>query len=105
MPERVTFALLAVIGAGFAIAFCALCIPPLVDDPDVLAAFAAGFVNPFASGYSLDAICCWAVLAVWVAHERVRWGWVALVVGVVPGVATGFALYLFLRRGREARRR
>lgn len=98
MPDRLYFALLALVGGGFAVAFFVLCAPPVVDDPDVLGAFAAGFVNPFSSGYALDAICCWVVLAIWVAKERVRWGWVALVVGVVPGVATGFALYLFLRR-------
>ena len=97
MPKNLYVGLLLLIGVGFAVAFAALCVPPLLDDPDVLGAFAAGFVNPYASGYSLDAVCCWIVLAVFVGYERVRWGWAALIVGIVPGVATGFALYLLLR--------
>jgi hypothetical protein len=86
---------------GFAGAFALIVLPPLLDNPDLSAAFAAGFVNPYASGYALDAIFCWFVLAVWVIHESrslgVRYGWLALVLGVAPGVATGFAVYLLLR--------
>ena len=77
--------------------------------PDILAAFGAGFVNPYSSGYSADVIACWLILAIWVVYEAksrsVRHGWVCLVVGVVPGVATGFAAYLLLRaKGPEAPR-
>lgn len=87
---------------GFAGAFCAIVLPAfLAERPGVIAAFAAGFVNPYASGYALDAILCWCVLAVWVLHERraagIRHGWIALLLGLVPGVATGFAAYLLLR--------
>ena len=76
-------------------------IPPLIGDPDLLAAISAGFVNPYATGYSLDTIMCWVVLTTWVAYEAkarpVKHGWIAPLLGLVPGVATGFAVYLLLR--------
>ena len=78
-------------------------IPPLLESQDVIGAFAAGFINPYAAGYSTDVILCWCVLAVWVVHERaqgVRHGWVCLLLGVVPGVVVGIALYLVLRTNR-----
>ena len=93
--------LLVSISCGFTIALAVLCVPPLIENPDLIGAVTAGFVNPYASGYALDAICCWCVLAVWVIHEartrRIRHGWLALLLGVVPGVAVGFAVYLLLR--------
>lgn len=101
MPTSLFHALLTLLGATFAAIFAVLCIPPLLENPDIVAAAMAGFVNPFSSGYALDAIFCWLVLAVWVIHEArtlgIRHGWVALVLGAVPGVATGFALYLLMR--------
>lgn len=59
----------------------------------------AGFVNPYSSGYSIDVIVTWCILCVWVMYEsnKVKHGWVCLLLGLVPGVAVGFALYLFLR--------
>ncbi len=93
--------LLVVLGTSFAVAFGVLVVPPLLASGDVIGAAAAGFVNPYASGYALDAILCWCVLAVWVIYERkahgIRHGWIALLLGAVPGVATGFALYLLMR--------
>ncbi len=102
-PVRIGYTLIAVVGVGFAIAFAGIVIPALVrDGGDVVGGLAGGFVNPYSSGYSIDVLCCWAVLAIWVVVERrelqVRHGWVCLVLGVVPGVATGFAAYLLLRR-------
>ncbi|MEN8722584.1 MAG: DUF2834 domain-containing protein [Alphaproteobacteria bacterium] len=101
MSERLFTTLLIILAAGFAAAFCVLVVPPLIESGDVMGAFAAGFVNPYASGYSTDVLMCWAVLAVWVVYEakthKIKHGWIALAVGVVPGVATGFALYLLLR--------
>ena len=101
MPIRLYHALLILLGATFAAIFTVLCIQPLLENPDIMGAAMAGFVNPFSSGYALDAILCWCVLAVWVVHEArtlgVRHGWIALVLGAVPGVATGFALYLLMR--------
>jgi hypothetical protein len=76
-------------------------VPPLVGDPDILGAFAAGFVNPYSSGYSTDVIVCWLILAAWVAFEAksrsVKHGWVCLALGVIPGVAVGLAAYLLIR--------
>jgi len=93
--------LLWLFGLGFAIAFNMIVLPALMRDGDILGAFAAGFVNPYSSGYALDAILCWCVLAAWIAWERktvgIRHGWIALLLGVAPGVATGFAFYLLLR--------
>jgi uncharacterized membrane protein len=89
------------IGAAFSVIFCVVVAPPLLQSGDVVGAALAGFVNPYASGYAWDTILCWLVLAVWVVYEKrslsIRHGWIALVVGLVPGVATGFALYLLLR--------
>ncbi len=81
--------------------FAIVVIPALLQDGDVLGAFAAGFVNPYSSGYSSDVILCWLALAIWVAYERVqfaiRYGWICLVLGIVPGVAVGLPLYIVLR--------
>jgi hypothetical protein len=100
--------LLWLLAVGFAAAFCVIVGPPLLAQPDVVGAFAAGFVNPYASGYALDAIMSWCVLALWVAYEAktagIRHGWVALLLGVVPGVATGFAVYLLMRLRQGAAR-
>ena len=89
------------LAAGFTLLFAVVVVPPLVEDPDIVGAFAAGFVNPYASGFSADTITCWLVLAAWVVYEAsakgVRHGWVCLLLGMVPGVAVGFALYLVVR--------
>jgi hypothetical protein len=93
----------AVIGVGvaFTALFCALVVPALIADGDLLGGFAAGFVNPYASGYSADVVACWVILAIWIVFEAsaksVKHGWLCLVVGVIPGVAVGFAAYLVLR--------
>jgi hypothetical protein len=83
----------------FTMIFCTIVIPPLIDNPDVVGAFAAGFVNPYSSGYSADVFCCWAILLIWVIYEfpKVRYGWICLLLGIIPGVAVGLAVYLLLR--------
>ena len=94
-------AVLIALAIAFTMAFVIVVVPPLLAPGAVIGAFAAGFVNPFASGYAIDVILCWCVLAAWVVHDAtangVRHGWIALALGVVPGVATGFALYLLIR--------
>lgn len=93
--------LLVLLAVGFAAAFTVIVVPPLLQSGDIVGAFAAGFVNPYSSGYALDTILCAAVLAVWVIYEAkalgIERGWIALVLCVAPGVATGFAVYLLLR--------
>lgn len=101
MNDRVFKTALACVAAAFTIIFCVVVIPGLIAEPDLIAAFGAGFVNPFAAGYSTDVIMCWVVLAIWIVYEAkvfsVRHGWICLVLGVLPGVAVGFPLYLILR--------
>lgn len=85
----------------FLAVFAFVVTPPLLDDLDVVGAFAAGFVNPYASGYSTDVIACWVILSAWILYERkalaIRHGWMCIVLGLIPGVALGFALYLLIR--------
>ncbi|WP_372765348.1 DUF2834 domain-containing protein [Litorivivens sp.] len=101
MSESLFKSLMWLLALGFAAAFTILCVPPLIENPDILGAAMAGFVNPYASGYAIDAIMCWWVLAFWVIYEAkttgIKHGWVAVMLGVVPGVATGFAAYLLIR--------
>lgn len=90
-----------VIALMFVIFFSASVVPALIKDFDVLGAFAAGFVNPYSSGYSADVIACWLILVVWVIYEKtklnIQHGWICVLLGIVPGVAVGFAAYLILR--------
>ncbi len=99
MKEKTFKISLSLIAIIFTVIFCILIIPPLIENPDIIGAFAAGFVNPYASGYSTDVFCCWAILLVWVIYEspKVKYGWVCLLLGIVPGVAVGLALYLIIR--------
>lgn len=101
MSESVFRALLLFAALFFTVYFAAVVVPPLIVDPDVFGAFAAGFVNPYASGYSTDVLVCWGILATWIVYEAgaysVRYGWACLLLGIVPGVAVGFALYLLVR--------
>lgn len=99
MSEPAFRTLVALVGVGFAVTFCVIVVPALTWD--IPGAFAAGFVNPFSSGYALDTILCGVILIIWIVHERhtrgIRHGWIAILLCLVPGVATGFALYLILR--------
>lgn len=101
MNEQTFKYLVMGVGLAFAAFFCVTIIPELIAEPAVIAAFAAGFVNPYAAGYSTDVILCWVILTLWVVYERaqfgVRGGWICVLLGIVPGVAVGFALYLVMR--------
>ncbi len=101
MSESLFKSLMWLLALGFAAVFTILCVPPLIENPDILGAAMAGFVNPYASGYAIDAIMCWWVLTFWVIYEArtagIKHGWVAVLLGIVPGVATGLAVYLLLR--------
>ena len=102
MNERAFKATIIAAAAVFTALFTYWCIPPQVANPDIIGAFAAGFVNPYASGYAADTLACWAILTAWIAYEArtksVRHGWVCVLLGIVPGVAVGFAAYLLLRQ-------
>lgn len=91
----------ASVGALFAIAFAVIVVPPLLANGDVAGAFAAGFVNPYASGFSLDAILSGLILIAWILFERraygIRFGWIAILLCFLPGVATAFGFYLLVR--------
>ena len=101
MSESVFRALLIGAATAFTVFFACVVVPPLIENPDIWGAFAAGFVNPYSSGYSTDVLVCWFVLAVWVIYDAkayaVQYGWLCLLLGIVPGVAVGFALYLLIR--------
>jgi len=108
LTKSVFETLVAALGAAFALAFLVIVVPPLMASGDIVGAFAAGFVNPYASGYSLDAILTGLILVVWVVYERrtlgVRHGWIAILLCFLPGVATALAYYLILRtRTRTAK--
>jgi len=100
MNNKTSQIIIAAIGLIFTVFFSATIIPALIKNPDIIGAFAAGFVNPYSSGYSFDVICCWLILAVWVIYEspKVKYGWVWVLLGIVPGVALGFAGYLIMRQ-------
>lgn len=101
MSKSTFEALVIALGLAFAAAFCAIVVPPLLESGDIPGAFAAGFVNPYSSGYSLDAIFCGLILGAWIVHERralgVRHGWIAIPLAFAPGVASAFAVYLIIR--------
>ena len=99
MNPRLFKILIGAVGVAFTIVFCVIVIPALIEKPNIIDAFAGGFVNPFASGYSTDVICCWLLLLIWIIYEspKVKYGWVCALLGIIPGVAVGFALYLLLR--------
>lgn len=101
MNEGLFKSVIIAAAAIFTLLFCIWVIPPLVADPDIIGAFAAGFVNPYSSGYSADVLACWVILAAWIAYEAkaqgIRHGWICALLGIIPGVAVGFALYLLMR--------
>lgn len=101
MSKTLYFSLLAAIALLFTGFFVATVVPPLLASGDVVAAALAGFVNPFAAGYATDVILCWVILVLWVVYEAkvdgVKYGWVCVLLGAVPGVAVGMSCYLILR--------
>ncbi len=102
MLTKVMFeGLIVALGLLFTVVFAVIVVPPLLESGDVLGGFAAGFVNPYATGYSLDTIIAGLILIVWIIYERrtlgVKYGWVCIILCLVPGVATAFAFYLLLR--------
>lgn len=99
MKEKAFTTSVGIVAGVFTLLFCILVLPPLIEQTDIIGAFGAGFVNPYASAYSADVFCCYAVLLIWILYEspKVKHGWMPLLLGLVPGVAVGFAVYLIMR--------
>mgnify|MGYP001554742831 CR=1 FL=1 len=102
MTDRSFRAVLLVLAAVFVVLFAAIIPPALIDDGfDFWGAARATFVNPYASGVSVDVLMAYVVLAVWVFHEartrHVRRGWIALVLGLVTGLTVALVAYLLIR--------
>lgn len=95
--------------ALFLAVFVLYVLPAALDQGDIIKAFAAGFVNPFASGYAMDAIACGLILFFWILFEAkqygIRHGWICIILSVIPGVAVGLALYLLMRHKQLSRLR
>lgn len=81
--------------------------PHIIEQKDLSLVLSSGFVNPYATGYSIDLIATWLVLIVWVVYEykahRIKHGWVCILLGLVPGVVVGFASYLLLRHSQMSK--
>jgi hypothetical protein len=101
VSQKAFISLSALIALAFCAFFAIAVLPPALRSGDIFGAFKAGFVNPFSTGYSVDVILCWVILSIWILYERkslsIRGGWIAILLGFVPGVATGFGLYLVMR--------
>jgi len=93
----------AIIGSTliFMLVFVFYTLPYALEVGDIIQVSLAGFANPITSGWSVDVISCWFILTFWVFFEAkqygVKWGWICLPLGIIPGVALGFCLYLLLR--------
>lgn len=98
---------IVLLGSAFAVFFFVTVLPPALASGDIAGAFAAGFVNPFAAGYSTDVIICAMILLAWAAYERshlgIRHGWVVVPLSFMPGVAVAFAVYLLIRSRQLSR--
>jgi len=77
-------------------------LPYALEMGDIMAVSLAGFANPITSGWSTDVIVCWFIMSFWIFFEakqfQIKWGWICLPLGIVPGVAFGFCLYLLIRQ-------
>lgn len=104
MNNKIFKSALVGVAITFTVVFCVVVMPPLIANPDIVGALSAGFVNPYASGYSSDVILCWVALAILVVYDAkvlsVKFGWTCLLLGIFPGVAVGLSLYLVLRTGQ-----
>lgn len=101
MSDKLFTSTMVFIALLFTLIFAMVVMPALLIDKDIIGGLLAGFVNPYSSGYSADVILCWCTLAMWIIHDAkqyaIKYGWVCLLLGAVPGVAVGFPLYLILR--------
>ncbi|MFT6265144.1 MAG: hypothetical protein ACJAWS_001292 [Oleiphilaceae bacterium] len=92
-----------IISAGIFLAvFLFYTLPAAIDLNDFFASFAAVFVNPLATSYSVDVIAYGFILMFWILfeakHHGIRYGWLCIILCVVPAVAVAFTTYLRLRQ-------
>lgn len=106
MNSRTFTLAMVIVAASFTLFWFVDFLPHVIADGDIMLVLESGFVNPYAAGYSIDLITCWLVLIVWVIYEQrvlqVKYGWVCIALGLVPGVAVGFASYLMLRQFQKS---
>lgn len=85
----------------FLLVFLFYTLPYAIELDDFIQVSLAGFVNPISSGWATDVIAFWFIMSFWIFFEakqyQVKWGWICLPLGIVPGVAFGFCLYLIIR--------
>ena len=102
MTEAAFKRAIIITASAFLAVFIFYTLPAALELNDVFQSFAAGFVNPFATGYSVDVIACGFILIFWILfeakHSGIRYGWVCILLCIVPGVAVGFTAYLLLRQ-------
>lgn len=91
---------LRAVAQAFTAAFLYLVVPALWESRDIVGAV-IGEPRPFAVAYILDVWATWLVLTIWVLRERRPWGWTAPLLGLVPGVAVGLAVYLLVHHNKE----
>lgn len=102
MPEERFDWVLVALATLFVVAFLVVVAPAVLEDRFNPATILQGmFENPYAAGVSIDIIATYFVLAAWIVYENqyrgVQHGWVALVFGLVIGVALGLVIYLLIR--------
>jgi len=101
MSEFIFRLVLIVISISFVLYALIFFFPPIIENPDIIGVLKAGFVNTYATAYSIDLIACWVVLIFWIFHERsafqIKLGWVCIPVGLILGVVVGLSLYLLIR--------
>jgi hypothetical protein len=102
MPQTRFDWILIALAAAFVLTLGVVTVSTFLDDGLSLVAVLDGsFANPYASGVAVDLLFTYAVLAAWVIYEYqfrdVRHGWVALVLGLLVGVAVGLVTYLLIR--------
>lgn len=101
MNESTFKALIILIAVGFVVFAAIVFFAPIIENPDIIGVLKSGFVNPYATAYSVDLIACWVVLIIWIIYERnnlqLKNGWVCIPIGLTLGVVVGLVIYLLLR--------
>jgi len=104
VSEKAFKTILVLVIIGFTLFWFGYFLPPIIKDPDIAVILQSGFVNSYATGFSIDLIACWVVLILLVVYESknksIKHGWVCILLGLVPGVVVGWSVYLLLRHSQ-----